>query len=309
MLREVRALGYAVPPDPYEDVPPFVRAASGIRRWQQSHVVIQDDVNALALVDPRAPSAARRLLLPRGHAGRRRFEDALDNKAHKLDLEALSALPDGRLLVLGSGSTREREKLVLVDPREQVRVIDAPELYAELGAPEFAGAQLNIEGAVVFEDTLLVLQRGNGAAREGLLPLNAIGELSLGALLAHLDEGAPAPRLSARSVVELGRLETAALGFTDAAFTADGRLVFLACAEASPDVVRDGEVLGNCFGWFDEQGPSLVPVLDEAGAPCRLKLEGLEARPDDAAKFDVVVDADDANLAAGIGVLELQLAR
>jgi hypothetical protein len=305
ILRGVAPLGYSNEPDPEEDVPEFVRAASGIRRWGPSHVVVQDDVNALVLVHAETPSAGRPVLLPRGAGGRRRFEDALGNKADKLDLEAITPLPDGRLLVLGSGSTPKREKLVLLDEEERVRVVDASDLYAVFHQPAFAGAQLNIEGAVAFGDTFLVLQRGNGAARDGLTAVNAIGELSVNELLRYLDGKGKAPEFRRVTQVDLGELGGSALGFTDAALVGDGTLAFLACAEASPDVVRDGEVLGNFFGWFDADGTWLVPIVDDVGARCHLKLEGLETCLGETRRFDVVIDADDASLPAGIGLLEV----
>ena len=63
-----------------EDYPGFARAASAIRRWHGKRVVVQDDVNVFGLMEARPGEALEPLLLPRGSAGRRRFEAGLGNK-------------------------------------------------------------------------------------------------------------------------------------------------------------------------------------------------------------------------------------
>src|SRR6185503_5992097 len=74
-------------------------------------------------------------------------------------------------------------------------------------------------------------------------------------LVAYLGGGSPAPLLDAGSVIQyrLGELDGVRLTFTDAAWDpTSGRLHYLACAERSPDAVRDGEVVGSAIGVFDE---------------------------------------------------------
>src|SRR5690606_4292169 len=110
-----------------------VRAGSSIRRWGRVLVVLQDDVHALALVDE-PEGAVKPLLLPPGPDGRRTFSEALGNKALKMDLEACVALPDGRLVALGSGSRPARERVVVVHPDRQVEVIEGAALYSSLRA-------------------------------------------------------------------------------------------------------------------------------------------------------------------------------
>jgi hypothetical protein len=110
--------------DEARDLPGHVRAGSGLRRWGERLVVVQDDVNALALLDERAGTVTP-LVLPAGAGGRRHFSERRGNKAAKMDLEACVVLPDGRLLAIGSGSTPAREHLVVVDADHHVRVVDA----------------------------------------------------------------------------------------------------------------------------------------------------------------------------------------
>jgi hypothetical protein len=71
-----------------------VRAASALRRLGDRLVVVQDDVNALAVLDT-STATLTPVLLPPGHESARVFDDLRGNKAWKMDLEACAALPDG----------------------------------------------------------------------------------------------------------------------------------------------------------------------------------------------------------------------
>ena len=112
-IRGKRALRYGNEPDSASGIASHVRAASAIRRQGSRLIVIQDDVNALAVID--ASSCIMPLLLPPGADGRRSFDDTIGNKHLKMDLEAAVVLPDARVLAFGSGSTRARERIVVVE--------------------------------------------------------------------------------------------------------------------------------------------------------------------------------------------------
>jgi hypothetical protein len=215
-------------------------------------------------------------------------------------------LPDGRLVAFGSGSTEARQQLVVLDPACEIRLVPASALYAGLRAEtRFSGSELNVEGALVVGESLRLFQRGNGAPRDGLMPVNAIGNLSLAAFCDWLDGAGAPPKLDDIVQVDLGAVDGTRFGFTDATLMADGRVAFVACAEDSPDVVRDGENLGARFGILDGDRVLVADVLDASGARSRLKIEGIEARPDDPACFDVVIDADQPHEPALIGVLRV----
>jgi hypothetical protein len=304
-IDDLRPLTYADGGSAADDRPGHVRAASAVRRVGSRLVIVQDDVNALAFHDE-ASDETQALLLPRGPGGRRVFDDVIGNKKGKLDLEACAALPGGRLVAFGSGSSPMRETLVVLGEAVEPRVHDARALYGMLRAHAgFAGSELNVEGAVVAGGVLVLFQRGNGAARGGLEPVNAIGTLDLAAFLRFLDEAGPTPELLSVARVELGEIEGAKLGFTDATLTADGRIAVLACAEASPDAVRDGPVLGCQVGLLDHAELRMTDVLDAHGRRTTLKLEGLEQRPDSPLSFDVVADTDRPEAPALLGHLHL----
>jgi len=273
-----------------DGVPAHVRAASAIRRRGSRLIVVQDDVNALAVLD--ATGGVAPLLLPTGPDGRRVFEDRSGSKHLKMDLEAGVVLPDGRLVALGSGSSPRREQLVVVGPASSVRVVAAAIVYAGLRrCTDAMGADLNIEGAVVQGDRLRLFQRGNGARGCGRAG-SAILDLSLSVFVAWLQGSQEVPAVTAMIEVDLGETDGVPFGFTDAAITDDGRLAFIACAEDSRDVRSDGPVLGCRFGWLDDARLRLTDVIDPHGRSTTVKLEGIESRVGTDRVFDVVADMD-----------------
>jgi hypothetical protein len=214
-----------------------------------------------------------------------------------MDLEACAALPDGRLVAFGSGSSRRRERIVVLTSARvaSVQVVDAASLNGRLRVEAAArGSELNIEGAAVAEDDgLWLLQRGHGKGATSAW--NALVRLSLESFVDWLDHGAPLPGIAAVVEVRLGSSRRGVpFGFTDATVARDGRLAYLACAEDSVDVRTDGPVDGCRFGWLDLASAEAVTtdVLEEDGQPTRLKLEGIETRPEAPAPFDVVADLD-----------------
>jgi gamma-glutamylaminecyclotransferase len=305
-LRDARPLAFERA-DVERDLPRHVRAGSAVRRWGQRLVVVQDDVHALALLDENSGAIAP-LVLPPGADGRRTFGEALGNKALKLDLEACVVLADGRLVALGSGSTPSRQHLVVVSDDYAVRVVDGSELYAQLRSRiDFAGSELNLEGAVVSSSALCLFQRGNGAPRDGIEPVNAIGDLDCDAFVHWLDGGA-VPVLARVRQVDLGTVAGVRFGFTDAAALPDGRIAFVAAAENSPDTFRDGEVAGCRFGIIDGHDIYVTDIRDEGGAPIQLKLEGIDWRGEHADggwEFAVVADMDTPDTPALLATLRV----
>jgi hypothetical protein len=302
-----RPLRYAEGPDAAEDRPGHVRAGSALAWFGGRLAAVQDDANFVALVRPWLGDVTA-LALPAGPGGRRQFDDGRGNKRHKLDLEAAAVVRAGgaeTLLAFGSGSTPARERVLAIGPgaggaaAPSVRLVSAPAFYRNLrAAAAFAGAELNVEGALARGDALWLLQRGNGAARRGLAPVNATCAIDLAALLAHLDDPAarPAPGPEGVRTYDLGARDGAPLSFTDAV-DLGGRAAYVAVAEASPDVTRDGPVSAVALGLLDDR-PRYTWLLDEAGRPLTDKVEGLAADPADPNRLYAVVDRDDADAPA-----------
>jgi hypothetical protein len=321
-------------PDAALDRPGHVRAGSGLVALGSGHLaVVQDDACFLAIIDLRSgavhdvpfPLLWRRRSATEGV--QRQFDDTRGNKKQKLDLEAVFVTPDGLLVALGSGSSPLREHVVLVDEpasgAPHVSIVHAPELYARLRAERsFSGSELNVEGAAIVGDDVLLFQRGNGApaldigtshsrpalaTRGELAPVDATARLALTPLLAYLHGKGPLPPL--RDVVrwDLGSADGHRLSFTDGAVHPHGVVAFLACAEDSPDATRDGPVSAVMLGCLDEGTRSceLGVILDERGAPLLDKAEGLAFDLADASRAFVVTDRDDP--AAPSELLELRL--
>jgi hypothetical protein len=299
-------LNYRDGADPAEDRPAHVRAASGLGWLDGRLAIVQDDANFVGLWSPGGEVAA--LPLPRGPGGKRQFDPKRGNKKQKLDLEAAATTRvDGKdvVVMFGSGSAEAREVIVRVTAPGAVRVDRAPELYAALRARrEFSGSEMNIEGAAILPDGRFKLfQRGNGAKRDGLEPVNATIELKWPELEAWLDRkpGAQLPELGAVVSYDLGKVNGVRLTFTDAAPAPGGRVVFLASAEDSPDAIEDGPVVGSAVGVIEPSGKARYALL-EGGEP--LKLEGvtldrarrdrayLVADPDDPDKPGVLLTAE-----------------
>lgn len=297
-VRSRRALFYAEGALEAHDRPAHVRAGSGLAWLGQRLVVVQDDASFLAIVDPRDASA-RAVPLPAGPGGARQFDDTRGTKQWKLDLEACVAL-DGLLLAFGSGSTAQRERVVVArgldDPagaEPTIDVVAAGSLYAALRAEvAFAGSELNVEGAAALGDDVVLVQRGNGAPRGALTPVDATCRVDRAGLSAYLADPTRAPPpLRDVTPVDLGAIDGVRLTFTDAAAGPDGALWFLAAAEASPDTYHDGVVVGVALGVIDRTGAARWSrILDETGGPLLDKAEGLALEGGHAW---IVLDKDD----------------
>jgi hypothetical protein len=311
-LVRTEPLRYAAGADPSLDRPAHVRAASGLARFGGRIAVIQDDANFVVLLDP-ADGGADVVPLPAGEGGLRQFDDVRGNKRFKLDLEACVAVEaDGAemLLAFGSGSTPLRERIAVLraagGANPGVRVVDASALYAGLRAErDFSGSELNVEGAVALGGVLRLFNRGNGAPRDGLLPVNASCDLALPALLACLRDPAASPPPAPENVVQydLGEIGGLPLTFTDAAALGDA-ILFSAAAEDSPDAVRDGPVAGSALGVLGPDGGRWAPVTREDGAAFDGKVEGV--LPRGPASAWVVIDRDDPLSPSELGEVVLE---
>ncbi|HZO19421.1 MAG TPA: hypothetical protein VFB46_10590 [Gemmatimonadaceae bacterium] len=299
-----RPMRYAGGADPRHDRPAHVRAASGVV-WAGPHLaVIQDDASFLALVDSET-GLAHSVPLPASPGGARQFDDTRGNKAKKLDLEALTAVPNANgtlLAAFGSGSLAPREIVVLIaladDAPRDVTVRPAAALYAQLrNAAAFSGTELNIEGAVFVSDAIRVFGRGNGARMGDVVPVNASCDLPWPELARYLENPAavapPAPR--AITQYALGTLNGVPLGFTDAARGCGDSVLYAAAAEASPDATRDGAISGSVIGVIEPGGLTArwTALLDETGRPFTGKVEGVALDPRERGRILAVVDSDD----------------
>jgi hypothetical protein len=208
----------------------------------------------------------------------------------------------GELFVaFGSGSSPRRERILVVsnfnEGTPKGKLYDASVLYGMLrGERDFAGSDMNIEGAVYVDGFIRLFGRGNGSAGNGYLPLNATCDLEWKALWAYLHCSQLTPPSSSRVMqYDLGSIDEVQLGFTDATVASDeaNTLLFSAAAEASPDATRDGIVRGSVLGVIDERGEARWTKLNDIhGNRLCAKVEGLQIIPEVPNRAWIVFDED-----------------
>lgn len=215
-------------------------AASGLVHHGGRLFAVADDGMELLATDLAGANPSR---LPLGEGPR----IATIPKDQKPDFEAL-LVTGGTLLALGSGSSAARRLAIDVSPEGHARrTIDLRPLYAAL---DLRVHELNIEGAVVNGDEVILAQRGNGARRE-----NALIRLDR----AHFEQDLEAGVLTEATLreivpVSLGALGGVALSLTDLCLGPGGELLFTAAAEDTDNPYDDGVVAGSVIGALDARG-------------------------------------------------------
>jgi hypothetical protein len=272
-------------------------AASGLVKVGEQFYVVADDELHLG-VFPATGSNPGTLI--------RMFDGELpdapeERKQHKPDLEALVLLPSvpgcahGALLALGSGSKKRRRRGVLLTLEARgvnaasARVIDLSDWFAGITAEV---ESLNVEGAVVYAERLVLMHRGNKSdAKNCLITMSLQPVLEA---MARGDEVGQVPILACEHY-DLGTIEGVPLCFTDGAILEDGSLVFAAVAEDTADSYHDGPCGGAAVGIIGSTGK--LRALHSLERP--YKIEGIHAeRYGSRVKLWLVTDADDASVPA-----------
>lgn len=303
--RFIRELTLASPPN--ADSARHISAASGMAVAGEFLYVIADDELHLGVLDRSGAGACTlvRLFpgeLPNGPAER---------KALKPDLEALVRLPSfpgyphGALLALASGSKPNRRTGAVLMLDESGRVAGQPcpyDLTLFYSSLESRFPALNIEGAVVLGDELVLLQRGSKARPENALISFPLHEI----IRATNPETASAfpIAVSRIQIFDLGAIEGAPLSFTDGAVLPDGRIVFSAVAENTENSYLDGPCLGAAIGIIGTDGRVEAMFRLEPTE----KVEGIHATVEgDRISLLLVTDADDASVPAKLLAAEIPI--
>ena len=288
--------------DPTQDRPAHVRAASALTVWRGAVAVASDDASFVATVDV-ATGLCDAIALPAGAGGRRQFDAGRGNKADKLDLEAAIAIDDA-LVALGSDSGRAVRRQAAVIDAAGPRLVPLPRLYSALAQPALGTGALNLEGATVLGDAVVLGNRGGDVGPDGAPTVDAVARLPVAALRALLaaPDVAPVPTV-AWTAVDLGALDGVALRLTELEAW-DGALAFAATAEATTSAYDDGAVVGSVLGALDATGGWHAAVHAEDGRPLTAKLEGLVRLGD---RWLASIDADAPDQPSEL--IELVLAR
>lgn len=244
---------------------PYIAAASGLALIGDTFHVVADDELFFVRFKLNGPSEVVKIfegILP---------EEPKARKKLKPDFESLVALPDQSVLCIPSGSKENRFLGAIVTKDNKVKEVSFIHIYHELGK-HFS--ELNIEGAVLFEDKIRLFQRGNGAHHQ-----NGIIDLPLEEFL---DDQFNNPVIKK---IKLGSLNGISLSFTDACLS-DGLFWFLAVSENSESTYLDGDFDGAIIGAMDLEGNiHFEEVLDIPNKPEGLVVNGKN--------FYIVTDADD----------------
>ena len=185
------------------------------------------------------------------------LENAQGNiaKKDKLDLEAITE-KDGLLYLFGSGSTEKRNRCFTYNLQtEQVETQDLQPLYEQLKkTAAITSEDLNIEGAIWYNNSWLLFQRGNGEkAKNGIFIINE---------KSNKQEFHP---------IALPKIQDIEATFTDAILVKD-QVYFLAAVENTISTYDDGDILGSFIGRIN---PSTMTVeYSEFISPTH-KFEGL----------------------------------
>ena len=275
-----------------------ISAASGMVVVGELLYVIADDELHLGVFDSSGAEAGNLVRLFAGELP----SSSAERKALKPDLEALVRLPSfpgyphGALLALASGSRPNRRTGVVLKLDESGRVAGDPcpyDLTPFYSSLESRFPALNIEGALVRGDEMVLLQRGSKTQPESALisfPLRDI-------LRVTNHETATIPLIAASRVqsFDLGVIEGAPLSFTDGAALPDGRIIFSAVAENTEDSYLDGPCLGATVGIIGIDGRVETMLHLE---PTEM-VEGIHATVEgDRIILLLVTDADDAEVPA-----------
>lgn len=311
-IEHCKPLRFAKPAAREEDVPPFVRAGSGLCAVKGGLFVVQDDVLALARLAPARPSAAEVWLLPRGADGRRVYDVGAGNRRNKPDFEMcvkLSVAGHEVVAAFPSGSKSFRSKIALArtDRSRPPRLFDGGALYRALDRVRaFSGARLNIEGVANLGQMLRFYQRANTGPRRGQQPISASVELAREGVERWLAGKGELPPLTRLRRYALGRTGGARWGFTDALGLPDGRALVLAAAERTDDAGHDGPTLGSRLGVDDGKTLRWTAVLDPSGEPTKRKIEGLARDANQRDLFWIATDSDDHRRPAELCALRVR---
>jgi hypothetical protein len=168
------------------------------------------------------------------------FENGQENipKKDKFDFESI-ALKRNELHLLGSGSTSKREKRIIYN-LDTAAIIekDLSKLYQNLKeTTSISDEELNIEGALCYNEKWHLFQRGNGAnSKNGIFKTKSL-EIECKTEFVEV----PLPKIK--------HVETS---FTDAILVED-KIYFLATAEDTTSTYDDGEILGSLIGRMDSK--------------------------------------------------------
>ena len=178
-------------------------------------------------------------------------------KKNKPDFESISFL-ENKLYILGSGSTKNRNKVVrykLTSKKHSEK--DFSIIFEDIKTQlEIKDEELNIEGLIQQNNIMYLFQRGNGInSKNGIIYSNEDIE----------------NRVFKFVPFDLPKIKNVSSTFTDAILVED-KIYFLASSEDTTSTYHDGEVLGSIIGTIDLKTMKLKSSIQISN---KHKFEGL----------------------------------
>jgi hypothetical protein len=159
-------------------------------------------------------------------------------KKDKFDFESI-VLKGNKLHILGSGSTSKREKRITYNLQtREIEEKSLSKLYQNFKeTASISNDELNIEGALFYNDNWFLFQRGNGVnSRNGIFKINSLKTEFHTEFIK----------------IQLPKIKHIETSFTDAILVED-KIYFLATAENTISTYDDGEILGSIIGRMNSQ--------------------------------------------------------
>jgi|GEM_PF-328172 hypothetical protein len=299
-VRSAEPISFDVPFGEGLDRHEGVRAASALVRLGSRLIIGQDDSNFAAIISEDKITGLRLFDNVAGDT----YSPERKNKAEKPDIELGATFSVGgqeAAVLFGSGSTARRMRAAWITEAGgelSVRRRDISSLYqAAMQRLGLGPDVLNLEGCAPSGDKIVFFQRGNGDGG-----VNATFAVKKETLEAALLDGRTIHPSDVRELrrYDLSRYAPAGLGFSDATPLPDGRILFLAAAEDSPNTFDDGAILGSVLGVLSADGELLGVTRVPDGPDGPYKLEGVTVLGVEGgvARVMAVEDADDPTKAS-----------
>ncbi len=258
-----------------------VHSASGLAEVPEGWLVACDDAHDLFLLDREGGVVGKWPIAPPSPV----VVDGKIPKKYKRDFEAIASWRQGKqteLLTFGSASKLPQRSYIVQSTwldtlKSSVEIQAEPFFQHLLQSAKINPEQLNIEGAAAFDKQLIMLNRG----------LNLSIVIDLKAFTTYLSGNCKGTvPIIAIHRYTLPEIEGIQVGFSGACTDLRrNRLYFCASAEDTADWINDGDVLGSYVGWIvrptaaDGGEMFAMPVVDEAGAITRDKIEAIGLLP------------------------------
>lgn len=263
----------------------FISAASGLSKIDQTYFIVSDDEMSLFSLNLGDKALKVYPLISKSLP-----VETSKRKKLKADFESIVQLdkkqwpPFGAMVAWPSGSTPVRTVAVVLPFKSRIE-FDAPKEVNIMPLVLLLAkdaTELNIEGVMIQETKVLLLQRGNSAESK-----NGFFELQLADFLSVLRTGRWKGEI-AFNRINLGELNGVKLTLSDGVWTQRGLLV-IAVAEETASTYSDGAVHGTVLLQFWENKFEIVGRFEPV-----LKLEGMIV-DDETSKGITLMFVDDAD--------------